>query len=82
MPMDSAAMEMRPPSRMRRLSTKPSPRFAEQLRRGRRQFGEDHFAGGAGAHAELVFLLAGRKPGMPFSRMKAEMPCCAAARGR
>ena len=66
MPTESAAMEMRPPSRIRRLSTNPSPCLPQQLRFGHAAIGEDHFAGGAGAHAELVFLLADLKPGRAF----------------
>ena len=37
--------------------------LAEQLRFGQAAIGEDDFAGGAGAHAQLVFLLAGAKAG-------------------
>ena len=37
--------------------------LAEQLRCGQAAIGEDHFAGGAGAHAQLVFLLADAKSG-------------------
>ena len=66
MPMESAAMEMRPPSRIRRLSTKPSPRLPQQLRRRQAAIVEDHFAGGAGAQPELVFLLAGAETGRAF----------------
>ena len=51
-------MEMRPPSRMRRLSTKPSPGLPSSCDGGSAAIREDHFAGGAGAHAQLVFFLA------------------------
>ena len=54
-------MEMRPPSRMRRLSTKPSPGLPSSCDTGKRQL-----AGGAGAHAELVFLLADAESGDVF----------------
>ncbi len=37
--------------------------FAQQLGSGKAAVFEDHFAGGAGAQAELVFLLAGAEPG-------------------
>ncbi len=37
--------------------------LAQQLGGGQAAVFEDHFAGGAGAHAELVFLLAGAEAG-------------------
>ncbi len=41
--------------------------LAEQLRLRDAAIGEDHFAGGAGAEAEFVFLFAGAKTGRVFS---------------
>ena len=55
--MESAAMEMRPPSSTLRLSTKPSSSAPEQLRFRQPAVLEDHLAGGAGAQSQLVFLL-------------------------
>ena len=77
-PTASAAMEMRPPSRIRRLSTKPSPGLPSNCDSGKAAIGEDDFARGAGAHAELIFLFADAKSRRSFSRMNADMPCCEA----
>ena len=48
--------------------------FAEKIFGGNAAIGEDDFAGVARAQAELVFFFPGRKPGVPFSMMNAEMP--------
>ena len=48
---------------------------SQEVFSGNSTVGEDNFRSIAGTHAELVFFLPGRKPGMPFSRMKALIPC-------
>ena len=63
MPSASAAMEIRPPSRICRLLTKPSPSLAQQIFLGHAAIGEHDFGSVAGAHAELVFFFAGAKAG-------------------
>ncbi len=57
---------MRPPSRMRRLSTNPSPGFPSRLPGGHPAILEDHLAGVAGPHAELVFFPADAKTRRAF----------------
>src|SRR5882762_3928501 len=61
MPSARAAMEMRPPSSVLRLSTKPSPPSCSAS-----AILKDHFAGGAGTQAELVFFFAGAEAGRAF----------------
>mgnify|MGYP003693618555 CR=1 FL=1 len=63
MPMASAAMEMRPPSSTFRLCDEALVQFADEAARCRGGSFEDDFAGGAGAQAELVFLLAAAESG-------------------
>ena len=52
-------MEMRPPSSTLQAVDEALVELAQQLRLGQPAVFEDHLAGGAGAQAELVFLLAG-----------------------
>ena len=62
MPSENAAMPMRPRSRIRSVSMKPSPCVAEQVLGGNAAVLEHQLDGVGGAHAELVFLLAGAEP--------------------
>ena len=66
MPMASAAMEMRPPSSTFKLSTKPSFSLPQELLRRQAAVFENHFAGGAGAHAQLVLFLSGAESRRPL----------------
>ena len=50
---------MRPPSRICRLLTNPSPSLPSRFSAGDLAIGENHFAGVAGAQAQLVFFFAG-----------------------
>ena len=56
-------MEIRPPSRICRLLTNPSPSLPEQIFRRDFAIGEDHFAGVAGAQSELIFFFPGLEAG-------------------
>ena len=56
-------MEMRPPSRIFRLSDEAFAFRAEQICCGHVAIGEDNFGRVAGAHAELIFFFAGAKTG-------------------
>jgi len=62
MPSASAAIEMRPPSSVFRLSTKPSPRLPRSCEPGSRNFQKITSPGRAGTEAELVFFFAGAEP--------------------
>ena len=70
MPMERAAMEMRPPSRDLEAIDKTVIGGAEQLSAGQAAVFENHFAGGAGSQAKLVFLLAEAEAGGVFVDQK------------
>src|SRR5580704_5712610 len=74
MPTDSAAMDMRPPSRMRRLSMNPSPSLPQSWEFGRRQLVQITSPVGEQRIPSLFSFLPVRKPGVPFSMMNAEIP--------
>src|SRR5260370_15641745 len=79
-PTESAAMEMRPPSSTRRLSTKPSPGLPSSWVSGTRQ-SENRTSPVALARMPSLFsFLPTVNPGTPVSSIKADMPCCEAAR--
>src|SRR6266436_948115 len=80
MPTASAAMEMRPPSRMRSASTKPSPFLPHSCEAGTRQSVRIILLVGEQRIPSLFSFLPGRKPGVPFSTKNAEIPCDDAAR--
>ena len=63
MPSASAAMEMRPPSRIFKLPMKPSPSSPRRFSSGNAAIGENDFGSVAGAQAELVFFFAGLEAG-------------------
>ena len=64
---------MRPPSRICRLSTNPSPASQQLLLRQPAPF-EDHFARRAGPHPQLVLLLARAEPRRPLLHQKRRNP--------
>ena len=78
--MESAAMDMRPPSKTFRLSTKPSFFFPSICAGASRQFSKITSPVALARRPSLFSFLPQRQPGVPFSMMKAEIPCCAAAR--
>src|SRR5271170_3667348 len=73
-------MEIRPPSRIRRLSTKPSPNLPRSCDSGNRQLLNKTSPVALARIPRLFSFLPVVYPGTPSSRMNAAMPCCEAAR--
>ena len=67
-------MPMRPRSRMRRVSTKPMPSWPRRFCAGTRQSSRTSSEVSEQRTPSLSSFLPGRKPGVPRSTMKAEMP--------
>src|SRR5271165_584435 len=79
-PTESAAMEIRPPSKVRRLSTKPSPSLPSNCDCGRRQLLNRTSPVALARMPSLFSFLPTLNPGTPVSRINAEIPCCEAVR--
>ena len=76
----SAAIEIRPPSRIFRLSTKPSPRLPRSCDCRQTAIVKITSPVALARSPSLFSFLPARNPGVPFSMMNAEMPCCAPPR--
>ncbi len=68
-------MEIRPPSRIWRLWIKPLPSGAMRLSAGTRQSAKTTSEVSLARMPSLFSLLPGQKPAVPFSTIRAEIPC-------
>ena len=80
-PSPRAAIEMRPPSRICRAWTKPSPTSPSRRSSETKQFSMITSAVSEARMPSLFSFLPGRKPSIPLSRTKAEMLWCRGALG-
>src|SRR5260221_684654 len=74
-PSASAAIEIRPPSRIFRLPINPSPSAPSMFSSGTRQSLKITSEVSLARIPSLFSFLPGLKPGVPFSRINALMPC-------
>ncbi len=74
-PTARAAMESRPPSRICRHWMRPLPSAPIRFSDGTRQPSKTTSEVSLALIPSVFSLRPGRKPGMPFSRMKADIPC-------